>query len=218
MIGRVRGIVVERHDNHVVIDTGGVGYVVYCSERTLAAIPAVGERAVLHTDLLVREDLLQLFGFRSARERELHRLLLTVQGVGARAALAMVSAIGVEGVIRSIILQDANSIRAAQGVGPKLAQRVVNELQDKTAALAAAGGGESVAADDAGDEEVADLQHVQADDDLAVIARTEAISAIVNLGYRQPEAIRMVTEVAAKNPEMETADLIREALKRLAPG
>ncbi len=215
MIGRVQGIVVERHDDHVVIDTGGVGYVVYCSERTLAAIPAVGERAVLHTDLLVREDLLQLFGFRSARERELHRLLLTVQGVGARAALAMVSAIGVEGVIRSIVLQDANSIRAAQGVGPKLAQRVVNELQEKAAALAADGGGESVITDDAGigDEAAAGSQA----EGLRVAASAGAVSALVNLGYRQPEAIRSVTEVAARHPDMETEALIREALKRLAP-
>ena len=219
MIGRLRGTLVERGTDHVVIDVSGVGYVVHCSERTQAALPSPGTGVILHTDLLVREDLLQLYGFRSARERELHRMLMTVQGVGAKAALAIVAALGADGTIRAIVLQDAGSIRAAQGVGPKLAQRVVNELKEKAAGLMARGGAEP---------EHGDAVEVQENEEAATgpaeglagvevaASSSEAISALENLGYRQGEAAHTVAEVHSANPEFETAELIREALKRLA--
>ena len=218
MIGRLRGTLAERGTDHVVIDVGGVGYVVHCSERTLSTMPEVGSGLVLHTELLVKEELLQLFGFQSQRERELHRLLVTVQGVGAKAALSIVTALGVEGAIRSILVEDSNAIRSAQGVGPKLAQRVVIELKEKAAMLMALGG-----------EGRQDQQLVEGDPD-AVAAGTEApamsslpgagaeaISALSNLGYQRVEAAKAVADAAKDGPDDGTADLIREALKRLAP-
>ena len=119
MIGKVSGRLDYRGADHVLIDTGGVGYIVHCSDRTLAAMPGPGEAVALYTDLLVREDLMQLFGFRTLAEREWHRLLMTVQGVGAKAALAILGALGAEGVARALALGDATAIRAAPGVGPK---------------------------------------------------------------------------------------------------
>lgn len=218
MIGRLRGALVERGTDHVVIDVSGIGYVVHCSERTMAAMPGLGSGLILHTDLLVREDLLQLYGFRSARERELHRLLMTVQGVGAKAALAIAAALGTDSTIRAIVLQDAESIRSAQGVGPKLAQRVVNELKEKAVELMARGGEEPEIG------KVEDLQEEGApENDAAVLSLdtttvasiSEAISALTNLGYRQGEAASAVAGVHGSDPELETAELIREALKRL---
>ena len=218
MIGRLRGALVERGTDHVVIDVSGVGYVVHCSERTMASLPGLGSGLILHTDLLVREDLLQLYGFRSARERELHRLLMTVQGVGAKAALAIAAALGTDSTIRAIVLQDSDSIRSAQGVGPKLAQRVVNELKEKAVELMARSREEPELgqAEDLREEDVADPGAAMPPTDAAGAASiSEAISALTNLGYRQGEAAGAVAGVHGDDPELETAELIREALKRL---
>ena len=126
MIGRIAGRIDYRASDHVLIDVRGVGYLVYCSERTLQSLPRVGEHTALYTDLVVREDLLQLFGFPTLIEKEWHRLLMSVQGVGAKASLAILGALGPEGVGRAIALGDWNSVKAARGIGPKTAQRVVN--------------------------------------------------------------------------------------------
>ena len=122
MIGRIAGRIDWRGTDHVLIDVRGVGYIVHCSERTLAALPGVGGMAALYTDLLVREDLLQLFGFPTLAEKEWHRLLMSVQGVGAKAALAILGALGPEGVGRAIAIGDWNAITAAKGVGAKTAK------------------------------------------------------------------------------------------------
>ena len=139
MIGKVSGRLDYRGADHVLIDTGGVGYIVHCSERTLAAMPGPGEAVALYTDLLVREDLMQLYGFRTLAEREWHRLLMTVQGVGAKAALAILGVLGTEGVARALSLGDTAAIRSAPGVGPKIAQRVILELKAKAPAVIALG-------------------------------------------------------------------------------
>jgi len=131
MIGRIAGRIGYRAADHVLIDVGGVGYLVYCSERTLQALPGSGEAVALYTDLLVRDDLLQLFGFLTLAEKEWHRLLMSVQGVGSKASLAILGALGPDGVSRAIALGDWNAVKAARGIGPKTAQRVVNELRDK---------------------------------------------------------------------------------------
>ena len=221
MIGFLRGILAERGTDHVLLDVSGVGYVVYCSDRTIASLPGTGSVVSLYTDMLVREDLLQLYGFGSVREREFHRLLITVQGVGARAALAIVAALGVDAAIRAIVLQDANAIQSAQGVGPKLAQRVVNELTEKAAALMAlAGTGPEVSADSAAEGDTK-LEAGQAERPVTApqtSAAAEAISALLNLGYQQVEAAGAVAEVARDDADLGTPELIREALKRLAPG
>ena len=139
MIGRISGRLDWRGPDHVLIDVRGVGYIIYVSERTLAGMPSVGEAVSLYTDLLVREDLLQLFGFPTMLEKEWHKLLTTVQGVGAKAAMAILGTLGAEGVGRAITLGDARSVQAAPGVGPKLAQRVILELKAKAPGVMAHG-------------------------------------------------------------------------------
>ena len=141
MIGKLTGRVGYRTADHVMIEVQGVGYVVYCSDRTLAALPGPGQVAALYTDLLVREDLLQLYGFLTLAEKEWHRLLMSVQGVGARASLAILGALGPDGVSRAIAMGDWNSVKAAKGIGPKIAQRVVLDLKDKAPQVMAMGQG-----------------------------------------------------------------------------
>ncbi len=145
MIGKLTGRIGYRTADHVLIEVQGIGYVVYCSDRTLAALPGPGQVAALYTDLLVREDLLQLYGFLTLAEKEWHRLLMTVQGVGARASLAILGALGPDGVSRAIALGDWNSVKAAKGVGPKIAQRVVLDLKDKAPQVMAMGQGAAAA-------------------------------------------------------------------------
>ncbi len=141
MIGRIAGRIDHRGTDHVLIDVKGVGYVVHVSDRTLAGLPPVGEAAALYTELLVREDLLQLFGFPTLVEKEWHRLLMGVQGIGAKASMAILGTLGPDGVARAIALGDWNAIKAAPGVGPKIAQRAVNELKGKAPAMMALGTG-----------------------------------------------------------------------------
>ncbi|MBD3765950.1 MAG: Holliday junction branch migration protein RuvA, partial [Rhodobacterales bacterium] len=140
MIGRLSGIVAHKAADHVLLDVRGVGYVVHVGDRTLTALPPEGEAATLYTELLVREDLLQLFGFLSPVEKDWHRLLVTVQGVGPRVALAVLGALGPDGLGRAIALGDARALQAAPGVGAKLASRIVLELKAKAPALMAMGG------------------------------------------------------------------------------
>ena len=219
MIGRITGRVQYKGDDHVLIDVRGVGYVVYCSDRTLAALPAAGEAVAVYTDLLVREDLLQLFGFVTLVEKEWHRLLMSVQGVGAKASLAILGALGPDGIGRAIALGDWNAVKAAKGIGPKTAQRVVNELKDKAPAVMAMGAGAL-----ATPAEVADavLEPVSAPPPSAAPAaspsvQAEALSALGNLGYAPGEAASAVAQAAGEMPEADTAALIRAALKLLAP-
>ena len=139
MIGKLTGKIEYIGIDHVVIDVRGVGYVVYCSERTLTSLPGKGEIVSLHTDLLVKEDILQLYGFTSIIEKEWHRLLMTVQGVGAKASMAILGTLGADGVTTAIVMEDWNSIKAAKGIGPKTAQRLVIELKDKAPSVMALG-------------------------------------------------------------------------------
>ncbi|MDA7428407.1 Holliday junction branch migration protein RuvA [Primorskyibacter aestuariivivens] len=222
MIGKLSGRIDYRGDDHVLIDVRGVGYVVYCSERTLAALPGPGEAVALYTDLMVREDLLQLYGFTSLVEKEWHRLLLTVQGVGAKAALAIQGTLGPEGVSRAIALGDWNAIKAAKGIGPKTAQRVVNELKDKAPTIMAMGAARPAAAPaDSGAEVIEPVASPTMSAAPPVAdngnAQAEALSALGNLGYGPGEAASAVAQAAGDAPEADTAALIRAALKLLAP-
>ncbi|WP_375261032.1 Holliday junction branch migration protein RuvA [Palleronia sp.] len=226
MIGRLQGRIGYLGDDHVLIDVGGVGYVVYVSERTRLTLAGPGEAVSLFTDLLVREDLLQLFGFPSLLEKEWHRLLMSVQGIGARASLAILGALGPEGVSRAIALGDSAAIRAAPGVGPKIAARVVNELKDKAPAVMALGAQGGAVSDvepapviDAGQASTgAAAPSTEAPHRTgSAAAQAEAMSALSNLGYTPAEAARATAEAAAETPDADTATLIRAALKRLAP-
>ena len=223
MIGRISGRLDWRGPDHVLIDVRGVGYIVHVSDRTLAGMPAIGEAVSLYTDLLVREDLLQLFGFPTMLEKEWHKLLMTVQGVGAKASMAILGTLGAEGVGRAITLGDARSVQAAPGVGPKLAQRVILELKAKAPGVMAAGVGLSAkaGAEDAVIEDAAPAPRKAARVDEGGARRAastaDALSALVNLGYGQGDAAEAVALVAGEQPEADTATLIRASLKRLAP-
>jgi Holliday junction DNA helicase RuvA len=217
MIGRIAGVILHRAMDHVLIDVRGVGYIVHVSNRTAAALPPVGEAVALYTELLVREDLLQLFGFPTLLEKEWHRLLVTVQGVGAKASMAILGTLGADGVGRAIALGDWASVRAAPGVGPKLAQRVVLELKDKAPTVMALGG--TLTVDVAPGGEVIETPAVTSARNPAPAASetADALSALVNLGYAQGEAAAAVAEAAGIAGGAGTPALIRASLKLLAP-
>ena len=216
MIGRIAGRIEYKAADHVLIDVRGVGYIVHVSERTLAALPGPGQAAALYTDLLVREDLLQLYGFLSLPEKEWHRLLMSVQGVGAKASMAILGALGADGVSRAVALGDLTAIKAARGIGPKTAQRVVIELKDKAHAVMAMAGTPAPRPpgdDDAPLIEVAPAPAAPA----AGAAQSEALSALGHLGYAPAEAASAVATALGTDPGLDTPSLIRAALKLLAP-
>lgn len=211
MIGKLTGRMDSRGIGYALIEVGGVGYVVHCSDRTLAALPGAGEIVSLYTELLVREDLLQLFGFITPYEKEWHRLLTSVQGVGAKASMAILGTLGAKGAARAITLGDAASIKAAPGVGPKLAQRVVMELKDKAPAAMAQG----ASLGEAMETVVEDDKPAPAPKRPASNAQAEALSALQNLGYAPMDAASAVAQAA--DDASDTPDLIRAALRLLAP-
>lgn len=223
MIGKLTGRVDYKASDHVLLDVGGVGYVVFCAQPTLALLPAAGGMAALYTDLVVREDLLQLYGFATLAEREWHRLLTSVQGVGAKAALAISGTLGADNLARAIALGDWNAVKAAPGVGPKLAQRVVNELKDKAPQVMAMGaaGARRAEMDEADVIEPSSQTPTPRPrapaPDTGAAARADALSALANLGYAPGEAASAIAEVMGDEPDANVSDLIRRALKKLAP-
>ena len=219
MIGKITGRIDYRAPDHLLIDVRGVGYLVYCSDRTMAALPGVGEVVALFTDLVVREDLMQLFGFQTLVEKEWHRLLTSVQGVGAKASLAILGALGPDGVSRAIALGDWNAVKVAKGVGPKIAQRVVLDLKDKAPGVMAMTG---TLAEAHGEVEATEVTEPASPKRRPVAppnqsAQSEALSALANLGYGPGDAAGAVAQAAGENPEADTPQLIRAALKLLAP-
>ena len=223
MIGKLSGVVDWKGLDQVLLDVRGVGYIIHVNDRTLAQLPPPGEAVALYTDLLVREDLLQLFGFLTLFEREWHKVLMTVQGVGAKASMAILGALGADGVARAITLGDARAIQAANGVGPKLAQRVILELKSKAPAMMAMGGSLNTSPSAAPEPEVIESPKPKARKaapppapNRAAFA-SDALSALLNLGYGHSEAAEAVTLSSDESPEADTAALIRLALKRLAP-
>ena len=227
MIGKVTGRLDHRAADHVLVDTpGGVGYILLCSERTLAAMPEPGGFVSLYSDLIVREDLLQLVGFLTLAEREWYRLLVSVQGVGAKAALGILGALGPEGLARALSLGDSAAFRAAPGIGPKIAQRLVLELRAKAPAIMAMGAEGARAAmtgevieSAPGPAPAAPARRARAapEPTRAAIAQADALSALANLGYGPGEAAAAVTEAIMADPDLDTASLIRAALRLLAP-
>ncbi len=222
MIGRIAGIILHRAQDHVLIDVRGVGYIVYVSERTAAHLPPAGQATALYTELLVREDLLQLFGFPTLLEKEWHRLLTSVQGVGAKVALAILGTLGPDGLGRALALGDWSALRKAPGVGPKLAQRITMELKDKAPAVMALGGSLTVDPGPLPQAEVIDAAPSPAGPAArpapgGAQATADALSALANLGYAASEAAQAVAEAAGKEPGAPTPALIRAALRLLAP-
>ncbi|MCC6863736.1 MAG: Holliday junction branch migration protein RuvA [Rhodobacteraceae bacterium] len=223
MIGKISGRLDWRGSDSVLIDVRGVGYIVHVSNRTLMGLPSVGEAVSLYTDLLVREDLIQLFGFPTMFENEWHKLLTTVQGVGAKTSMLILGTLGAEGVARAITLGDARAVQSAPGVGPKLAQRVILELKSKAHSLMAAGAGLMAVAE--ADDDVIEVSQPKRVKKTVVpnalqaraSASSDALSALVNLGYPPSDAAQAVVTVGSDVPDADTAMLIRAALKLLAP-
>ena len=202
MIGKLTGRVDFVGADHAIVDVGGVGYVVQCSAATLAKL-AVGATVSLAIETKLSEDAIRLFGFLAAEEREWFRLLQTVQGVGARVALSILSALKVSELERAVVLGDKATVGRAQGVGPKLATRVVTELRDKAPAMALS------RAADAG-ERAAGLQAPRA-------VEADAIAALVKLGYSQIAAGEAVARAGQSLGEAAALDaLLRESLRQLA--
>lgn len=217
MIGKIAGLLEYRSTDHVLIDVRGVGYIVFVSNRVLAGLPRNGEPVALYTDLLVREDNLQLFGFTTLVEKEWHRLLMSVQGIGAKASMAILGTLGDDGVSRAIALGDWNALAKAKGVGPKTAQRVIIELKDKAPGVMAMGGTVAEALGDAVIEPETPAPARRAPARQANPAQSEALSALGNLGYAPGDAAGAVAEAVGVDPDADTPALIRAALKLLAP-
>jgi len=195
MIAHLKGRLDSTGIDHAVIDVGGVGYLVGASTKTLAAIGPVGEAVMLHTEMLVAEDFIRLVGFATASERDWFRLLTGVQGVGARVALAILSALDPADLSRAIAAQDKAMVARANGVGPKLAERIVRELKDKIGGVAI-GGATPVAASG---------------------ASADAVSALLNLGFRPAEASSAVAAAEEELGSGATLDaLVRLALRKAA--
>jgi Holliday junction DNA helicase RuvA len=203
MIGKLKGQIDSYGADWVIIDVGGVGYHVFCSSKTLTALPRPGEFAELHTEMLVSQDMIRLVGFASQLEREWFRLLQTVQGVGTRVALAILSTLSSDDLANAIALSDKAMVGRAPGVGKKLAERIVLELKDKVPAYA-----------------LADIGIAKLQADLEAprpTAAADAVSALVNLGYGQTQAGAAVSVAMKKaGDDQPTEKLIRLALRELA--
>jgi Holliday junction DNA helicase RuvA len=204
MIGKLKGLVDSYGEDYVILDVGGVGYQVHCSARTLQELPAVGQPATLSIETHVREDQIRLFGFMSDTEREWFRLLQTVQGVGAKVALSVLGTLRPGELASAIAMRDKAMVARTPGVGPKVAERIVTELKDKAPAHAEL------------DPAVVQLSGAL-DDKRAPRPVADAVSALVNLGYGQPQAAAAIAAAAREAGEgSDAAKLIRLGLKELA--
>jgi Holliday junction DNA helicase RuvA len=202
MIGKLKGLVDQIDEDGLIVDVGGVGYLVAASARTLRALPALGQPVTLHIETQVREDSLRLFGFLTVPERDWFRLLQSVQGVGAKVALGILGALSGEALSAAIARQDKAMMARAPGVGPKLAARLVLELKDKSPAPGADDLGGVIGAEPASKFPK---------------AAEDAVLALVGLGYARPQAAAAVAKgFAALGAEAQTAALIRAGLKELA--
>jgi len=200
LIAKLTGLLDSQGDDWLVIDVGGVGYMVFCSGRTLSSLPSAGATVALSIDTHVREDHIHLYGFADQIERDWFRLLTTVQGVGARVALAILTVLSPDNLADAVISQDRAMLTQAPGVGPKLGQRIVNELKDRAGDLTVVRPAAFAAAAEGG----------------AAAAIGDATSALINLGYQRAEAFGAVSEAARRlgdDPALD--DLIRGGLREL---
>ncbi|NDF11469.1 MAG: Holliday junction branch migration protein RuvA [Proteobacteria bacterium] len=201
MIGRLRGLIETQGDDTVIVDAGGVGYLVYVSAHTLRKLPQDGGASQLFIETHVREDHIHLFGFFEAEEQECFRMLTTVNGVGNKVGIAILSVLTPAQVMTAIAAQDKNAFRQVSGVGPKLAERIVVELKDKAKGIAL------VAPTTSKGGKVATGEHA---------AVSDAISALINLGYNRSDAYTAVQRAAREKGVDKVDDLIRFGLKELA--
>ena len=204
MIGKLIGIVDSYGEDYILLDVNGVGYQVHCSARTLQALPSPGEAVALSIETYVREDQIKLFGFASDIDREWFRLLQTVQGVGAKVALSVLGTLKASELASAVAMRDKAMVARSPGVGPKVAERIVTELKDKVPAFSNI------------DPAVVHLAGAL-DEKRAPRPVADAVSALVNLGYGQPQAAAAIAAAARNAGEgADTATLIRQGLKELA--
>ena len=204
MIGKLKGIIDSYGEDCIILDVNGVGYLVHCSARTLQELPAVGQGATLSIETHVREDQLRLFGFASDLEREWFRLLQTVQGVGAKVALSVLGTLKPADLAGAIAMRDKAMVARAPGVGPKVAERIVTELNDRAPAYAGL------------DPAVVRLSGT-VEEKRAPQPVADAVSALVNLGYGRPQAASAIAAaVRSAGERADAANLIRLGLKELA--
>ena len=203
MIGKLKGTIEEIGEDYVLVDVHGVCYVAYCSARTLSKLGSVGEACILFIETYVREDQIRLFGFMTALEREWFNIVQTVQGVGAKVALALLSTLTPSELANAIALQDRAAVSRAPGVGPKVAMRIVTELKNKAPAFA-------------GDAANIGLKQ-ELGDGVAAAPVADAVSALTNLGYSRDQAANAVAAaMKAAGDGADSAKLIRFGLKELS--
>jgi len=215
MIGSLKGRIEYKATDHTLIDVSGVGYLVYCSERTLSLLPSDGEYVTIFTELVVREDLLQLYGFLTFAEKEWHRLLCSVQGVGAKGALAIQGILSVEALSRAILLSDWATVKSAPGVGPKIAQRIVNELKEKAPKVMAMGAVTSNPID--GNTDLVDHDDRKNQSEINVGSEVSNSEALRNVQADTLSEQIKYPPVRFVRPHYYAKKLIRSALRLLAP-
>jgi len=199
VIGRLRGSLAEKQPPHLVLDVNGVGYEIEVPMTTLYRLPHVGEPVTLHTHLVVREDAHLLYGFYEKRERELFRELIRLNGVGPKLALALMSGLEVDELVRCVQAQDTSALTRIPGVGKKTAERLLVELKDRFKAWETLPGTFTLVSSGPGQPEP------------VATAESDAVSALISLGYKPPEASKAVSAIKEKG--LSSADLIRRALK-----
>lgn len=201
MIGKLTGLLDSVGEDNAVVDVGGVGYVVYCSKRTLSALPSIGQLIELQIETHVREDHIHLYGFQDCTDRDWFRMLTTVQGVGAKVALSIMTTLTGKELADAVLAKDKATVGQANGIGPKLAQRIVTELFDKLDQLQVNG--------KTSDLSLSGEHYKQADE--------EAVSALVNLGFSRVQAVNAITRASKTlGPEISLDNLIKVGLKELS--
>ena len=212
MIASLTGRITQTELGTVIIDVGGVGYLVHGTGRMIASLPSPPEMCTLLIEMVVREDAITLYGFTSAEDKQAFRLLQTVQGVGAKAALSILSTLSPQELVQAILAADKAMVSRADGIGPKIALRIVNELAQKVSAISAAS-----AASSPDSSQIAGLPSDAAPDSAATASALaqDALSALVNLGYSRSEAFHSVSATLAEAPELDLAALIQQSLKKI---
>ena len=222
MIGRISGKIDYILDDHILINVGGISYIVYVTQATISNLPKLGDQISLFTELIVKEDLLQLVGFVTNEELEWYKLLTSVQGVGSKAALALLSYIPIKTISRAILLEDSNTITAAQGIGPKIAKRIVVELKSKVPNMLKFNKNLDITINKNPKLSETNTDLTEKNNSLTYVDNNinkkeiDAISALVNLGYSQLDASQVIAKVTdMSDKELDVEQLIRISLKTL---
>ena len=201
MIAKLIGLLDSVYESYIILNVSGVGYRVFCSTRTIGSLPSLNQTVTLYIETQVREDSIRLFGFTTPTEQQLFNTLNVVQGVGAKVALAILSSLSVQEVQMAVMTGDAKSFTRVSGIGPKLATRIVTELKGKLGSL---GTNEEMQAINTSFTKQAVNQ-----------AMSDALSALVNLGYARAEAGMIVARILKEQPDIGTSELIRLSLKEI---